>query len=117
MDNSKFDIGLCSSKKIFETGTSNIFFVKKNKIYSPAKNCYEGITFKFFESKLKKVIKKEIMISSISEYDEIILIGSGKGVASVEKIDKFKWKRKSFKMFNLLNKHYLLATKKNQKYT
>ena len=54
MDNSKSDIGLCSSKKIFETGTSNIFFVKKNKIFSPAKNCYKGITFKFFESKLKK---------------------------------------------------------------
>ena len=116
MDNSKCDIGLCSSKKIFETGTSNIIFVKKNKIYSPAKNCYKGITFKFFMSKLKKVIKKEIMISSISEYDEILLIGSGKGVASVKTIDKFKWKRKSFEIFNLLNKYYLLATKKNQEY-
>ena len=116
MDNSKSDIGLCSSKKIFETGTSNIFFVKKNKIYSPAKNCYKGITFKFFESKLKKIIKKEIMINSIGEYDEILLIGSGKGVASVKKIDKFKWERKSFIIFNLLNNYYLLAAKKNQKY-
>ncbi len=116
MDNSKSDIGLCSSKKIFETGTSNIFFVKKNKIYSPAKNCYKGITFKFFESKLKKIIKKEIMINSIDEYDEILLIGSGKGVASVKTIDKFKWERKSFVIFNLLNNYYLLAAKKNQKY-
>ena len=116
MDNSKFDIGLCSSKKIFETGTSNIFFVKKNKIYSPAKNCYKGITFKFFESKLKKIIKKEIMINSIDEYDEILLIGSGKGVASVKTIDKFKWERKSFVMFNLLNNYYSLAAKKCQKY-
>ena len=116
MDNSKSDIGLCSSKKIFETGTSNIFFVKKNKIYSPAKNCYKGITFKFFESKLKKIIKKEIMINSIGEYDEILLIGSGKGVASVKTIDKFKWERKSFVIFNLLNNYYLLAAKKNQKY-
>ena len=116
MDNSKSDIGLCSSKKIFETGTSNIFFVKKNKIYSPAKNCYKGITFKFFESKLKKVIKKEITIKSICEYDEIILIGSGKGVASVKTIDKIKWKRKSLKIYNLLNKYYLLAKEKYPRY-
>ena len=109
IDNSKSDIGLCSSNKIFETGTSNIFFIKKNKIYSPVKNCYNGITYKFFESKLKKIIKKEIMIKSLSEYDEIILIGSGKGVASVKTIDKIKWKRKSLKIYNLLNKYYLLA--------
>ena len=92
------------------------FFVKKNKIYSPAKNCYKGITFKFFESKLKKIIKKEITINSFGEYDEILLIGSGKGVASVKTIDKFKWERKSFVIFNLLNNYYLLAAKKNQKY-
>ena len=116
MDNSKSDIGLCSSKKIFETGTSNIFFIKKNKIYSPAKSYYKGITFKFFETKLKKIIKKEIMIDSLSEYDEILLIGSGKGVASVKTVDKFKWERKSFVIYNLLNKYYLLAAKKNQKY-
>ena len=48
MDNSRFDIGLCSDKKIFETGTSNLFFVKKNRIYSPSINCYKGITYKFF---------------------------------------------------------------------
>jgi len=28
LDNSKSDIGLCSNKKIFETGTSNLFFIK-----------------------------------------------------------------------------------------
>ena len=116
MDNSKSDIGLCSSNKIFESGTSNIFFIKKNKIYSPAKNCYNGITYKFFESKLKKVIKKEIMIKSLNEYDEIILIGSGKGVASVKTIDKIKWKRKSVKNYNLLNKYYLLAKEKYPRY-
>ncbi len=116
MDNSKSDIGLCSSNKIFETGTSNIFFIKKNKIYSPVKNCYNGITYKYFESKLKKIIKKEIMIKSLSEYDEILLIGSGKGVASVKTIDKIKWKRKSLKIYNLLNKYYLLAKEKYPRY-
>ena len=116
IDSSRSDIGLCSDKKIFETGTSNIFLVRDNKLYSPSKNCYKGITYKFFESKIKKIIKKDIMIDTLSKYDEIILIGSGKGVASVKTIDKIGWKRKSLKTFNLLNNHYSVAAKKYPKY-
>ena len=116
MDNSKSDIGLCSDKKIFETGTSNIFLVRNNKLYSPAKNCYKGITYKFFKSKIKKIIKKDIMINTLAKYDEIILIGSGKGVASVKTVDKIGWKRKSLKIFNLLNNHYSVAAKKYPRY-
>ena len=93
-----------------------IFGVKKNKIYSPPINCYKGITYKFFKSKIKSVIKKEILLKTLSEYDEIILIGSGKGVASVKTVDKIKWKRKSLKIFNLLNNHYLQAVKKYPRY-
>ena len=106
MDNARSDIGLCSDKKIFETGTSNIFFIKKNKIYSPPINCYKGVTYKFFTSKIKSVIKTAILIKTFSDYDDIILIGSGKGVASVETVDKIKWKRNSVKIFNLLINHY-----------
>ena len=116
MDNSRSDIGLCSNTKIFETGTSNIFFVKKNKIYSPFINCYKGITYKFFKSKIESVTKKEIFIKTLSEYDEIILIGSGKGVASVKSVDKIRWKRKSLKIFNFLNNHYLQAVRKYPRY-
>jgi branched-subunit amino acid aminotransferase/4-amino-4-deoxychorismate lyase len=116
MDNSRSDIGLCSDKKIFETGTSNILFVRNNKLYSPGNNCYKGITYKFFESKVKKINKKDIMIDTFSKYDEIILIGSGKGVASVKTVDKIRWKRKSLKTFNLLNNQYSLAAKKYPRY-
>ena len=64
LDNSKSDIGLCSNKKIFETGTSNILFVKDKKIFSPINKFYKGITYKFFKSKIKKIIKKDILIDS-----------------------------------------------------
>ena len=37
LDNSKSDIGLISNKKILETGTSNLLFIKYNKIYTPIK--------------------------------------------------------------------------------
>ena len=56
------------------------------------------------------------MINTLSIYDEIILIGSGKGVASVKTVDKIGWKRKSLKIFNLLNNHYSVAAKKYPRY-
>ena len=109
LDNSKSDIGLCSNKRIFETGTSNLLFVKNDKVYSPVNKFYKGITYKFFQSKIKNIIKKDIFINSLKEFDEIILIGSGKGVASVKTINQVKWKRKSLKFYNILSKHYKSA--------
>tara|TARA_B100001175_G_scaffold173658_1_gene147427 strand:- start:966 stop:1736 length:771 start_codon:yes stop_codon:yes gene_type:complete len=116
LDNSKSDIGLCSNKKIFETGTSNIFFVKDNKVFSPINKFYKGITYKFFKSKIKKIVKKDILVNSLKEYDEIILIGSGKGVASVKTINQINWKRKSFKIYNELLKHYKSTINKCSKF-
>ena len=109
VDTSKVDIGLCVNKKIFESGTSNIFFIKNNKIFSPINKFYKGITYKFFKTKFKNIINKNILISSLKEYDEIILIGSGKGVASVKTIDQIEWKRKSLKFYNKFSKYYLSA--------
>ena len=54
VDNSKSDIGLVYKKKILETGTSNLLFIKQNKIYIPIKGYYEGHTLKFFKKKLRK---------------------------------------------------------------
>ena len=116
MDNSSSDIGLCSNNKIFETGTSNLIFIKDGSVYSPKSKFYKGITYKFFKSKVKKVINKDIFVKSLKEFDEIILIGSGKGVASVKTIDQIKWKRKSLKFYNILFKHYNLAINNCPKY-
>ena len=116
LDNSKSDIGLCSNKKILETGTSNILFVKDKKIFSPINKFYKGITYNFFKSKIKKIIKKDILIDSLNEFDEIILIGSGKGIASVKTINQINWKRKEFKIYNQLLKHYNSAINNCPKY-
>ena len=116
VNNSKSDIGLCSNKKIFETGTSNLLFIKDNKLYSPANKFYNGITLKFIKTKIRKIIKKDISIETLKTYDEIILIGSGKGVTSVKTIDQIKWKRKSLKFYKILSKHYRSAINKCQRY-
>ena len=111
LDSSKSDVGLCSDNKILETGTSNIFFVKDSKVFSPINKFYKGVTYKFFKSKINKIIKKDILINSLEEFDEIILIGSGKSVASVKTINQIKWRRKSLKFYNILLKQYQLAIK------
>ena len=38
LDTSRSDVALISNKKILETGTANIFFVKDGKFYIPKKN-------------------------------------------------------------------------------
>ena len=54
----------------------------------------------------KKIISKDILIKSLNEYDEIILIGSGKGVASVNTIKDIKWSRKSLKFYKFFLNFY-----------
>jgi 4-amino-4-deoxychorismate lyase len=106
LDTTTSDIGLCYNRKIFESGTSNILFIKNDKVFSPINKIYKGITFKFFENKLGKITKKNILIKSLNEYDEIILIGSGKGVTSVSTINDIKWMRKSLKFYKILLNFY-----------
>ena len=105
VDSSKFDIALVANNKILETGTSNLVFVKNRKIFSPKKNCYFGNTLKFISKKVK-INFKDISIKEIKDFEEIILIGSGKGVTSVSKIDELKWKSRNNISFNKLSKIY-----------
>ena len=110
MDNSKSDIGLVNKKMILETGTSNLLFIRHNKVYTPTKGYYEGNTFKFIKSKIKKIIRKDIFIKDLKSYDEILLVGSGKGIASIQTIKQIGWKRKELKKFKVLSKCYKSIT-------
>jgi len=116
LNNSKSDIGLISNKKILETGTSNLLFIKDDKIYTPIKDYYEGNTFRFFKSKIKKIVKKNILVKDLEYYDEILLVGSGKGIASVKTIKEVGWKRKNFKQFKVLSKYYSSIVNKCKPY-
>ena len=111
LDVTKFDIALYKRNKILETGTSNLLFVKSNKIFSPNKDCYKGTTIKFFSKKVK-IKFTNILIKDIKNFDEILVVGSGKGIVSVSSIDNNLWKRKSLKVFNKLLKIYKSETKK-----
>ena len=112
IDNTKSDIGIVNKNKILETGTSNLLFIKGQKVFTPKRDYYQGNTYKFFRSKIKKIIKKDIFIKELKKYDEIILIGSGKGVASVKTINQINWKRKSLKHFKIYLNFYKTALSK-----
>ena len=112
LDTTKFDIALYKNKKILETGTSNFLFIKNNKIFSPDRDCYKGTTIKYFSKKIK-INFTNIFLNNLSDYDEILIIGSGKGVVSISSIEKNTWKRKSLKFFNKLTKIYKSEIKNN----
>ena len=113
MNTSKEDIALCVNDKIFETGTSNLLFVKNNKIYSPKNKYYRGTNLKFYEKKFK-IIKKNIYLKELNQYDEISLVGSGKGVVSTSYIVDNNWKRRKNKIFNSMYKTFEKEFKKEK---
>ena len=81
-------------------------FIKKDKIYSPKNEIYKGVNYNFFKKKLGNIISKDIKVESLKNYDEILLIGSGKGVTSVKTINNNKWKRKSLIFYKILFNFY-----------
>ena len=115
IDNKSSDLVLIYNNKIYETGTANLIFIKNNKIYSPKKNFYKGITLKFINKKFR-INFVDIQLKNLKVYNEIILVGSGKGVISVNKIEGINWRRKSLKYFNILNNYYKKAVTKCPRY-
>ena len=103
-DATKVDILLVYKKKVLETCTSNLLLIKNNKYYSPKNNCYIGNTINFLGKKVK-INFKDINLKDIHKFDEILLIGSGKGVTPVKFIKKYKWKYKSLNGFNKIKKY------------
>ena len=97
---------------------SNIGYLTITEILQkkPIDKFYKGITYNFFKSKIKKITRKDIFVNNLKEFDEIILIGSGKGVASVKTISQLGWKRKSLKNYNILSKYYKSAVTKCKVY-
>ena len=114
MDNTKSDIALCSNGKILETGTSNIIFIKDSKYYSPIRKFYRGVNLKFFEKQFK-IKKTNININKLNQYEEILLIGSGKGVSTVSSIKEKNWNRKKYKSYETFVSKYQTQILKQKK--
>ena len=53
-----------------------------------------------------KIKKKNIHLDSLSQYEEILLIGSGKGVSTVKSVKEKNWNRKNYKSYENFMKKY-----------
>ena len=103
-DPSKTDIALVYGGKILETCTSNILFFKNKEYFSPKNNCYIGNTINYLKGKIK-ISFKDIYYRDLKKFDEIMLIGSGKGVTSVRYIKQMNWKSKNNFGYKKVNKY------------
>ncbi len=103
----KEEIIFYKKNKILEGSTTNIICVKNNKLYIPKNSYYYGITLSYLLKKLRyKAKKTDIIISNLSKFDEILLVGSGKGIVSISSITQLNWYRSSMKIYNFLSKKY-----------
>jgi len=103
IDMQKMEILFCNKNSILEGSTTNLILIKDSVIILPKGSYYRGITLNFLLKTIhNKYVSKSISISELSKADEIILVGSGKGVIKVTSIPKIKWFSSSSKMFKRL---------------
>jgi len=103
----KYEIVLTYNRKVLEGCTTNIICVKNERLYIPKNDYYFGITLKFISKHSKrKIYKKDIFIKKLHLFDEILLVGSGKGIVQIKSIPQIKWKNKSNIIFKELHDLY-----------
>ncbi len=103
IDMQKTEILFYNNNSILEGSTTNLIMIKNSQMIFPKGNYYKGITMNYFLKKFhKKYIFKSISFFDLSKADEIILVGSGKGVIKVTSIPSIKWFSSSSKMFKRL---------------
>ena len=103
----EYEIILTHNKKLLEGCTTNVVLVKNKKLYIPKNDYYFGITLQFISKYSKrKIFKRDIFIKELNLFDEILLVGSGKGIVQIKSIPQKKWKNKSSIIFNELHDLY-----------
>ena len=101
------EVILMNKKNILEGCTTNIICVKNKKLYLPKTKYYFGTTLQFIARYTKrKIVKKNINVKDLNFFDEILLTGSGKGIAKIQSIPQVKWNSKSSVIFNELHDLY-----------
>lgn len=107
IDMQKKEILFYNKKIVLEGSTTNLIMIKNNQMIVPKGNYYKGITMNYFLKKfINKYIFKFITLSDLLSADEIILVGSGKGVVKVSSIPQIKWFSSSSKMFKRISSIY-----------
>jgi len=107
IDMQKMEILFYNNNIILEGSTTNLILIKNSQIILPKGNYYKGVTMNYLLKKIQnKYFFKSIRFSDLLVADEIILVGSGKGVVKVTSIPQIKWFSSSSKMFKRLSSMY-----------
>ena len=88
--------------EIRETATSNLIFVRGNELIIPEKKILQGIVINKLIPELKKsfTILREIPKDyEISQFSEILLCGTGRGVAPLQELSELGWSSNSNEIF------------------
>ena len=105
----KQEVILCNKGLILEGCTTNLICINNKKIYLPKEHYYKGCTISYLLKNTKRQIhKSNIAINNLNKYEEILLVGSGKGVARLSAIPEINWKSKS----DLIYKEFVNLYKK-----
>jgi len=101
------EVILMNKRNILEGCTTNIICVKNKKLYLPKTKYYFGTTIQFIICHTKRrIVKKNINVKDLDLFDEILLVGSGKGVIKLQSIPQVKWNSKSSIIFKELHDLY-----------
>ena len=101
------EVILMNKRNILEGCTTNIICVKNKKLFLPKTKYYFGTTLQFIVRHTKRrIVKKNINVKDLDLFDEILLVGSGKGVMKLQNIPQVKWNSKSSIIFNELHDLY-----------
>lgn len=92
-----------------ESATSNIIFVQDNKLMIPDKRVLNGIV----QQKLLPILQDNFFVTrstpqdqDVTSFDEIILCGTGRGVAPLASLPELGWTSKQNDVFKIIRFHY-----------
>ena len=101
------EVILVNKRNILEGCTTNIICIKNKRLYLPKTKYYFGTTLQFIVRHTKRrIVKKNINVKDLDLFDEILLVGSGKGVMKLQSITQVKWNSKSSIIFKELHDLY-----------
>jgi len=90
-----------------EGATTNLLFIKGNQILTPESHCLPGITRQVLSENLNGTnwqwCPAQIPMQQLPEFEEILVCGSGKEIARIDRIQGQDWQPSSRKAFEELS--------------
>ena len=94
---------------IRETATANLIFVKDNQLLIPNKSVLQGIVLQKILPYLDdsfEILRGTPLDQDIPSFTEILLCGTGRGVAPLNSLPELGWSTKSNEVFTQVRSHY-----------